>query len=103
MRNVRVRTASSEWHITSFVVQHRANAGDAIATHILEVPDMELAVPGDVRSVVVCEGENQYEIIDRIDELRAIEGVINVTLVYHHAEPREALDAALETEAGATP
>jgi periplasmic nitrate reductase NapD len=103
MRNVRVKAHSAELHITSFVVQHRAEAATALAGHIAKTPQLELAIPGDVRSVVLCEGENQYEILDRIEALRAIPGVLNVTLVYHHAEPREALEAPMATEAGATP
>lgn len=103
MRNVHVQAAGGELHITSFVVQHRAEAAAALAAHIAGARDMDLAVPGDVRSVVLCEGENQYQIIERIDELKSIPGVLNVTLVYHHAEPREALDAPMATGAGATP
>lgn len=103
MRNVHVRSTGAEVHITSFIVQHRAEAAEALAAHVATTHDMELAVPGDVRSVVLCEGESQYQIIERIDELKTIPGVLNVTLVYHHAEPREALDAPMATAAGATP
>ena len=95
--------ASRDVHIASFVVQHRAEAAGAMTEHIAAMPDLELAIAGDVRSVVVCEGENQYAIVDRVEALRAIPGVLNVTLVYHHAEPREALEAPVATEAGAMP
>ena len=32
-------------------------------------------------------------LMDRVDQLRAVPGVLNVLLVYHHAEPRDALEA----------
>ena len=103
MRNVDVRTGRDELHIASFVVQHRAEAMPALAAHVAATAGMELSLPGEVRSVVLCEGENQYELIDRIEGLRAIDGVINATLVYHHAEPPEALDAPVQAQAGAMP
>lgn len=104
MRNVRVRPASAELHIASFVVQHRPEAAAALAQRLASAAGMELARRGDTRSVVLCEGEDQYAILDRIEELRALPGVLNATLVYHHAEPREALEAPLPTpESGAAP
>lgn len=104
MRNVRVRSASAELHIASFIVQHRAGALAALAAHAAGTPGLDLARPGDIRSVVLCEAEDQFAIIDRIDALRAVPGVLNVTLVYHHAEPRAALDAPMPTTAdGAAP
>lgn len=103
MRDVRVRAASTEVHIASFVVQHRVEAADAMAAHIEAMPGMELALRGEVRSVVLCEGADQYAIVDAVDALRAIPGVLNATLVYHHAEPPEALDDPMPTAAGVTP
>lgn len=100
MRNVRV-DAAHEVHIASFIVQHRAESAIALAEHLRMSEGAELAIAGEFRSIVLCEGENQHALVDRIDELRAIPGVINVTLVYHHAEPGDALDAPLATPAGA--
>lgn len=96
MRNVRVRLVHDELHITSVIVQHRAEAAAALAAHVADMsPALELAIPGEHRSIVLCEGESQHAIVERLDALRAIPGVLNVTLVYHHAEPREALDTPM--------
>ncbi len=84
-----------EFHIASFVVQHRAEAADALAATIAASGDLELAASEAFRSIVLCESEDQYALIDRIETLRAVPGVLGVNLVYHHAEPREALDAPL--------
>lgn len=84
-------------HIASFVVQHRTEAIDAMVAHIDATDDLELALRGDIRSVVLCECADQYAVLDRIDALRALPGVINVALVYHHAEPREALEVPIQT------
>ncbi len=89
-----------ELHIASFVVQHRADAAATLAVHIDGAADLELALAGELRSVVLCECADQYAILDRIEALRALPGVLNVSLVYHHAEPREALDAPLSPVSG---
>ncbi|MDI9237460.1 chaperone NapD [Lysobacter sp. LF1] len=100
-----MNSVADEVHIASFVVQHRAEAAGALAAHIDQSPDLELALSGEFRSVVLCECTDQYAVLDRIDTLRALPGVLNVALVYHHAEPREALDAPLPTvsDTGASP
>jgi len=82
-------------HIASFVVQHRVEAAEAVDAYIAAHDDLDLAVRAQTRSVVLCECPDQYAVLDRVDALRALPGVLNVALVYHHAEPREALDAPL--------
>lgn len=83
-----------ELHIASFIVQHRDGAGQTLASAMPAWPELELAIRGATRSVVLCESADRYAIMDRIENLRALEGVLNVLLVYHHAEPKEALEAA---------
>lgn len=85
-----------ELHIASFVIQHRIDAAESLATAIAASPELELAIPGETRSVVLCESADRYAVMDRIEQLRAVPGVLNVLLVYHHAEPRDALEAEVE-------
>ena len=63
-------------NIASFVIQHRDTAGGT-------------------RSVVICESADRHAVMARVDQLQAVPGVLNVLLVYHHAEPAHALDEAL--------
>ena len=86
-----------EVHIASFVVQHRDDAGAALAAMVAAHADLELAVPGPNRSVVLCETADRHAVMDRVDRLRDVPGVLNVLLVHHHAEPRHALDEPLPT------
>lgn len=86
---------NAEIHIASFVVQHRDDAGDALAAAATACPELELALRGDIRSVVVCESPDRYAVMALVDRLQAVPGVLNVLLVYHHAEPRSALDQAI--------
>ncbi|KAF1722289.1 chaperone NapD [Pseudoxanthomonas wuyuanensis] len=87
--------AETEVHIASFVVQHRREAAAALAAAVAACQALDLAVAGEFRSIVLCESEDQYALIDHIETLRAVTGVLNVSLVYHHAEPRAALEAPM--------
>ncbi|HVK50887.1 MAG TPA: chaperone NapD [Pseudoxanthomonas sp.] len=87
--------ANREVHIASFVVQHRPQADAALAAMMADCPDLELGLAGETRSVVICESDDRYLVMDRIEQLRAVPGVLNVLLVYHHAEPRQALELPL--------
>jgi len=84
-------------HIASFVVQHRIEAAEAIDARIAASDELDLGARADTRSVVLCECADQYAVLDHVDALRALPGVLNVALVYHHAEPREALDAPVRS------
>lgn len=86
---------ADEVHIASFVLQHRPDAGPALAAAIAAHADLELAVPGPTRSVVLCESADRHAVMERVDQLQAVPGVLNVLLVYHHAEPPDALDLPL--------
>ena len=85
----------AEVHIASFVIQHRETAADALAAMIREHADLDLALAGGTRSVVICESADRHAVMARVDQLQAVPGVLNVLLVYHHAEPAQALDEAL--------
>ena len=88
--------AHDEVHIASFVVQHRDDALPALAAAVAGHGDLELAVRGDTRSVVLCESADRHALMDRVDQLQAVPGVLNVLLVYHHAEPGQALDESVD-------
>ncbi len=87
--------AVNEVHIASFVVQHRAEAAAGLADAIARRPGLELAVTGGTRSVVLCESAGREGVMARVAELQAMPGVLNVLLVYHHAEPASELDLPL--------
>ena len=98
-------TPSGDLHIASLVVQHREDASAVLEKYIGTAADAEVALRGATRSIVLCECSDQYAVLDRMDALRALPGVFNVALVYHHAEPRDALDGQISTNetAGAAP
>lgn len=87
----------AEVHIASFVIQHRDSAAGALAAMIDRHADLDLALAGDTRSVVICESADRHAVMERVDQLQALPGVLNVLLVYHHAEPAHALDQPLSS------
>lgn len=73
-------------HIASFVVHHRIDAATSIDALLARLPETELALRDGGRSVLLCEGSDERSLVDRIEALRTLDGVISVSLVYHHAE-----------------
>lgn len=70
--------------------QHRETAADALAAMIREHADLDLALASSTRSVVICGPADRHAVMARVDQLQAVPGVLNVLLVYHHAEPAHA-------------
>lgn len=82
---------SSLLHIASFVVHHRSDCSAALDAALDALPDTDLALRADGRSIVLCEAESEALVTGRMESLRDVEGVLGVSLVYHHAEPRDHL------------
>ncbi len=86
----------NEAHIVSAVVHARADRVAQIAEHIrtrklAEVP----ALDARGRLVVVLEAASAGAVLDTIEELRALPGVIAVNLVYQHTEDAQVLEETL--------
>jgi len=79
---------SDELHISSLLVQHRDEAFPALQALVAARSELELALNAERRSVILCETDDQRAMMDHIDAIRDIAGVITVSLIYHHAEPR---------------
>lgn len=86
---------SGEVHISSLLVQHRHEATAALQALVAAHAELEIAVQGECRCVVLCETDDQHALMERIDDLQALTGVLSVSLVYHHAEPRAELEAPM--------
>jgi len=78
-------------HIASFVVQHRVDAAPALDAALAGDPRNEISAREGSRSVVLCEGDSEREVVARMEALRDLDGVYSISLIYHHAEPSETL------------
>lgn len=90
-----------ELHIASLVVQHREDAAPALRELVAAWPGLEIALGDGTRSVLLQESPGTRGLMDSVDRLRELPGVLNVNLVYHHAEPRDALDQPHIPDSGA--
>lgn len=78
-------------HIASLIVQHRESASAALDACIASLPGVELALRQGGRSIVLCEGNDEGSVLRCIDSVSAVDGVIGVSLVHHHAEEAHTL------------
>lgn len=97
------RTDRDELHIASLVVQHREDAAPALQALVAQFPGLEIALGDATRSVLLQETRGTRELMDSVDRLRELPGVLNVNLVYHHAEARQDLEQPLQPDPGAGP
>jgi periplasmic nitrate reductase NapD len=84
--------AMSELHIASCVGYARPEALESIvraihATGLAEVPRQD----EKGRMVILIERPTSGEVMDAIDAIRALDGVLAVHLAYQHAEPESTL------------
>jgi len=87
---------TESFHIASLIVQARPERLAAVAAAIE-------ALPGDVagsdpagKLVVVLEAPTERTVVDRIDAIQKLEGVLNALLVYQHAEPARSLQEVIQ-------
>lgn len=86
-----------EIHIAGVYVQARPGRERAVASALAILPNTEVhAVGGAGRLVAVCECASADETLELIARMRDLPGVLNVALVYQHAESA----AAMEEEIG---
>jgi nitrate reductase NapD len=86
-----------EVHISGMIVHADPARLADIRARIAQVPKARVhADPGDGRLVITLETGSTKRTLDYMDALRALPGVINVALVYQHAEPATDMDEELE-------
>lgn len=83
-------------HIASFIVRHREHGATALDGFLTGAPEMQCVARAEGRSIVLCEGESEAILLQAIDALQALDGVLGVSLVYHHAEPSDELLQEIE-------
>ncbi len=76
---------SGQLHIASLIVHHLGDCA-ALDTAIASLPGVELALREGGRSVLLCETAHESELMQRIDAMYAVRGVLGISLVHHHAE-----------------
>ena len=85
-------------HIAGVLVHGRFADPARLRTDIDAMPGAEVFRTGpDGKVVVVLEAPSQRAMLETMDRLRALPGVLDVALVYQHAEPASALDEEIDS------
>ncbi|MFT5704883.1 MAG: nitrate reductase NapD [Shewanella sp.] len=81
---------SQEYHVTSLVVHAASASISQVERQIraLEGADIH-AVTYQGKFVITLEGDTQRSILDNVEAINALEGVLNSSLIYHQVEPIE--------------
>lgn len=85
------------WHLASLVVRCRPADAHALVAHLDALSGTEVAAHADGRLVVVIEGADEAALVERLEAVRALDGVLAANLVFHHAD----VDRAGEADAHA--
>lgn len=86
-----------EIHIAGVVVYARPAHRDAVSRRVATLPSAEIhASSQDGKLVITLEADSTRRILDYMDAIRALPGVMDVALVYQHAEPRDALEQEIQ-------
>ncbi|PAU62789.1 glutamate synthase [Pseudomonas sp. PIC25] len=71
-------------HIASLLVHCRPEALAALKDNLRLLPDLELHQESPAgKLVVVLEAEHESRILERLDQIQSLPGVLNAVLVYH--------------------
>lgn len=89
-------------HISSFIVYCRPERQQLIEQALTAMAEIELhGSDGNGKFVVVTEAPHQGVILDRIEAITALEGVVDVSMVYHQVMPSDELEDELKEESAA--
>ncbi|WP_413699211.1 chaperone NapD [Psychromonas sp. KJ10-10] len=80
-----------ELHVSSLIVHVNIKKVDSIQASINLLNGAEvITISPEGKAIVVLEAPNQKQIMDVIDNINEIDGVINTGLVYHEFEKQQA-------------
>jgi periplasmic nitrate reductase NapD len=86
-----------EVHIAGVIVHTDPSKSPQVRDLIQAIPLARIHAAGqDGRMVVTLETDSTPRTLDYMDAIRALPGVLNVALVYQHAEPLAAMDEEIE-------
>lgn len=78
---------SAECHISSLVVHSDPSRVSAIVEHIGTIDGAEVHGGEDTgKLVVTLETDTEHQVVERINAIQLLDGVLAATLVFHHFE-----------------
>lgn len=79
---------AENWHVCGLMIQAKPQKIPQISTALLAIPHTEIPAIDEQQGkiVVVLQSHDQHILLDNMESLKDIEGVINVSLVYHQQD-----------------
>ena len=78
----------AECHISSLVVHTRPDKVPAIIERVREIEGAEIHGGAEAgKLIVTLETETEHQVVERINAIQLLDGVLAATLVFHHFEP----------------
>ena len=89
----------TEIHIAGILVHARPDRAGDICIQLASIPHAEVTHQApDGRLVVVLEAASGRALVEQMDGIRKLDGVLGAALVYQHAEPADEMDKEMEKE-----
>lgn len=89
---------NQEVHIAGIIVYCDPGRMEAIKSAIGLLPNAEFHVQSpEGKMVVTLESDSTKHTLDCMDAIRALPGVLDISLVYQHAEPAAAMEQEMDT------
>ncbi|QGM80091.1 chaperone NapD [Otariodibacter oris] len=94
MRNVSDKLNHSKiagnWYLCSLVVQAKPEKLDSIKATLLSMPNTEIhgEKPEEGKLIVVIESDFQPQLVEQMESIKDIDGVIVVSLIYSHQDEK---------------
>ncbi|OOF86286.1 chaperone NapD [Rodentibacter ratti] len=80
-----------DWHVVGLIVQTNPKKMAAIQTALLEIEHTEIPTFDEKmgKLVVVMQSHDQHILLDNMESVNNIDGVINVSLIYHEQDEQK--------------
>ncbi|MBC5784117.1 chaperone NapD [Ramlibacter sp. USB13] len=83
----------AEIHVAGVLVHARPESLHDVCVAVSLLPNAEVThEAADGRVVAVLEAATSRAVMQQLDAIRSVRGVLNVAVVYQHAEPEEAMN-----------
>jgi nitrate reductase NapD len=78
---------AGEWHISSLIVQHKLEASGPTEHALTDMSGVEVHGRNDQgKMIVVVEAASERALVQKIDDIRQLDGVVDASLVYHQID-----------------
>ena len=83
--------SAKDWHVVALIVQGNPEKFAAIRTALLAIEHTEIPTFDEKfgKMVVVMQSHDQHILLEKIESVKDIDGVINVSLVYHEQDEQK--------------